>query len=180
MRVEIVEYNSEWMKMFEIEKDILIGLLGSDVKVVEHVGSTSLSNQSAKPIIDIFVGVLPLYELKFYKTKLNKEEYIYINTGMNGRYLFEKHENGVWTNNIHILTFDKEFSIRNEILFRDYLRKHLDYIKEYSELKKNIISENVTDSEYTKRKTEFIQKIVDAARSEKGLPLKSVWEEDIN
>ena len=29
---------------------------------------------------------------------------------------------------------------------------------------------------YTRAKTEFIQKVIDAARKEKGLPLQSVWE----
>jgi len=176
MRVKVVEYNSEWVRIFEIEKGVLIKLLGPDVKAVEHVGSTSIPNQSAKPIIDIFVGVLQFNELKYYKRKLSGKEYAYINTGMKGRYLFEKHENGVWTHNIHILPFDDEFYIRNEILFRNYLRTHPVYIKEYSDLKELIIKKNVADTEYTRMKTEFIQKIVDAARSDKGLPLTNVWE----
>lgn len=29
--------------------------------------------------------------------------------------------------------------------------------------------------EYTRSKTEFIQKVIDAARKEKGLPLQNVW-----
>ena len=33
-----------------------------------------------------------------------------------------------------------------------------------------------TMEEYTLAKTEFIQKVIDAARKEKGLPLQKVWE----
>lgn len=31
--------------------------------------------------------------------------------------------------------------------------------------------------QYTRSKTEFIQSVVDAARTEKGLPLQNVWED---
>ncbi|BFH15298.1 hypothetical protein J6TS7_46040 [Paenibacillus dendritiformis] len=68
---------------------------------------------------------------------------------------------------------------KTKFLFRDYLQKHPDLIREYSEIKKRTAKINgVTMEQYTRFKTEFIQKVVDAARMEKGLPLQNVWEEE--
>ncbi|HDD9686055.1 TPA: GrpB family protein, partial [Escherichia coli] len=32
---------------------------------IEHIGSTAIPNQRAKPVIDIFIGVSPFAELPF-------------------------------------------------------------------------------------------------------------------
>ena len=51
MKIEIVEYNSDWVKAFEEEKKNVLELLGSYAVAIEHVGSTAIPNQNAKPII---------------------------------------------------------------------------------------------------------------------------------
>lgn len=67
--------------------------------------------------------------------------------------------------------------LRNEFLLRDYLKKHPKLAGEYGEIKESAAMENgSTMEEYTRAKTEFIQKVIDAARKEKGLPLQRVWE----
>lgn len=177
MKIEIVEYNTDWERAFEKEKKNILDLLGSHAVAVEHVGSTAIPNQKAKPVIDIFIGVLPLMEISFYETIFNSKDYRYMPTDMIGRYLYSKNIKGVWTHNLHILPYDDGFYMRNEFLFRDYLRKHLELVVEYGEIKKRAAIENGnTMEEYTRSKTEFIQKVIDAARKEKGLPVQNVWE----
>ncbi|WP_097014319.1 GrpB family protein [Anaerocolumna aminovalerica] len=96
---------------------------------------------------------------------------------MTGRYLFAKYTKGVWTHNLHILPYNDEFYMRNEFLLRDYLREHPELVAEYGGVKKRAVIKNGnTMEEYTRSKTEFIQKVIDGARKEKGLPLQSVWE----
>lgn len=175
--IKIVAYNPQWANDFEQEKRLISSLLGAEAVNVEHVGSTSIPGQEAKPIIDIFVGVSPFRESAYYKSIFDREIYRYIQTGMKNRYLFNKSTNRYWTHNIHILPYDDEFSTRNELLFRDYLREHTELVSEYGELKKHsakVHKDNL--EEYTRSKTEFIQKVIDAARIEKGLPLRDVWE----
>ena len=49
----IEKYTSSWIKDFEcLKREISNGLFGVDV-IIEHVGSTSVPNLDAKPIIDI-------------------------------------------------------------------------------------------------------------------------------
>lgn len=85
---------------------------------------------------------------------------------------------GTWTHNIHILPFDDGFYARNEFLLRDYLREHPELVREYGEMKRRSAQyDGMTMEQYTRSKTEFIQAVVDAARTEKGLPLQNVWED---
>tara|TARA_R110002096_G_scaffold211377_1_gene398861 strand:- start:1359 stop:1610 length:252 start_codon:yes stop_codon:yes gene_type:complete len=74
------------------------------------------------------------------------------------------------------LPWDVEFYSRNEILFRDYLRKRPDMVARYNDLKKLLVLRSFSSlDEYTKAKTQFIQEVVDLARIEKGLPRQNVW-----
>lgn len=177
MKIEIMEYNPDWTKNFEEEKIKLLRFFGSHAVAIEHIGSTAIPNQRAKPVIDIFIGVSPFEDLSFYQHIFNTKEYYYTPTDMKGRYLFAKYTNEVWTHNLHILPYDDIFYLRNEFLLRDYLREHPKLVEEYGEVKERATMDNGSTMEaYTRAKTEFIQKVIDAARKEKGLPLQSVWE----
>jgi len=54
MKIEIMEYNPDWTKNFEEEKIKLLRFFGSHAVAIEHIGSTAIPNQRAKPVIDIF------------------------------------------------------------------------------------------------------------------------------
>lgn len=41
MKIEIVEYNLDWIKAYEAEKKNVLAMLGSHALAIEHVGSTS-------------------------------------------------------------------------------------------------------------------------------------------
>ena len=55
--VAVYPYDEEWPIEFEKEKKILEGILKNFDVEIEHVGSTSIPGLSAKPIIDIAIGV---------------------------------------------------------------------------------------------------------------------------
>ncbi|WP_051962657.1 GrpB family protein [Mesoaciditoga lauensis] len=74
--VVIEEYNPEWPKMFENEKQ-RINALSENVSV-EHIGSTSVEGACAKPIIDILVGVKKLEAAAELIKKLQTLDYEYI------------------------------------------------------------------------------------------------------
>lgn len=56
-RIVVVDHDPEWSGMFEREQARLRAALGAVVGVIEHVGSTAVPGLSAKPIIDLMVGV---------------------------------------------------------------------------------------------------------------------------
>jgi GrpB-like predicted nucleotidyltransferase (UPF0157 family) len=175
--ITIVEYDQSWAEAFESEKEALLTRLGTEAVAIEHVGSTAIPGQASKPVIDIFVGLTPLRPVAYYESRFDPVIYTHIQTGMQGRYLFAKRTEGKWTHNVHLMMYDDLFHTRNEILLRDYLRSHPELVTQYGEVKR-VAAQNANSMEaYTMEKTAFIQMVVDAARSELGLPLQNVWED---
>ncbi|MGE7823991.1 GrpB family protein [Paenibacillus sp. NPDC093718] len=175
--IAIVEYDPRWPEAFEAEKEALISRLGTEAIAVEHVGSTAIPGQAAKPVIDIFVGLTLLQPIAYYGSRLDPVSYTYVQTGMRERYLYAKSTSGRWTHNIHLMPYNEHFHTRNEILLRDYLRSHPELVEQYGEVKRRAARNAISMEAYTREKTDFIQMIVDAARRELGLPLQNVWED---
>lgn len=174
--VKIVPYRSKWPLEFEEEKQRLLHILGANIVAIEHVGSTSIPELDAKPIIDMFAGVHTLLHVEAYANLLRNSGYCHVETGMTGRHFFAKESEGERTHHLHILPIEG-WNDRKELLFRDYLRKHPELVKEYAELKNRLAQQYHSDPEsYTRAKTAFIQRVDDLARSERGLSLRNVWD----
>lgn len=180
MKIQIIPYREEWVQMFLEEKARLEQINGLEAKNIEHVGSTSIPGQAAKPVVDIFVGVKKLMPLNYYKNLLQAPRYRYTETDMEGRWLFGGYEDGVWKYNIHLLPVEGFYN-RTEFIIRDFLRNHPDYVEEYGEIKRECARAEVDAmAEYTRAKTAFLQKVYDTANEEKGFPKRPVWEGDNN
>lgn len=149
MRKEIVvtPYNPSWPQVFKRESEKIKDALGSNYLALHHIGSTSVPGLSAKPIIDM-IGVVkdpekaiqPLESLGFkYKGEYN----------IPLRFYFSRSE-GVETN-LHIYE-EGHSEIELNLLFRDYLRKHLDAQNAYAKLKDDLLKKK---SAYEKNKSFF-------------------------
>jgi GrpB-like predicted nucleotidyltransferase (UPF0157 family) len=55
--VEIVAYDPRWRTRFEAERQGIAAALGPLARRIEHIGSTSVPDLAAKPIIDVLVEV---------------------------------------------------------------------------------------------------------------------------
>ena len=55
--VTLARYDPGWPALFEREAARLRGLLGAQILLLEHIGSTSVPGLAAKPIIDILLVV---------------------------------------------------------------------------------------------------------------------------
>jgi len=55
--VVVADYDPAWPALFEREAARLRDLLGAEIRLLEHVGSTSVPGLAAKPIIDILLVV---------------------------------------------------------------------------------------------------------------------------
>jgi GrpB-like predicted nucleotidyltransferase (UPF0157 family) len=47
MKVAVVEYNKEWPKLFDQERNSLMKTLGKTAVCIEHIGSTSVPGLAA-------------------------------------------------------------------------------------------------------------------------------------
>ena len=154
--MKIVPYDKNWPKIFLSEKELILKTLLDKVIDVHHIGSTSVPNLSAKPIIDIAVLVLSIDDINEYIKQLEKIGYSYRPQQSSvERYFFTKNE----ASTFHLsLTQPDRFSFwKRQKDFRDYLISHPDTAKEYEKLKISLI-EKYPDGrqDYCDGKSEFI------------------------
>ncbi len=133
--LKLYRSHKKWEKEYiKIEK-LLQKLLSDKIKTIEHIGSTSIPEIYAKPIIDIAIGIekyedgfrlIPILDGNGFEYK---GEY-----GIKGRHYFVN-KGEIIKYHIHVLPIDsKEY--KTHILFRDFLRKNKELAQEYSNLKK--------------------------------------------
>lgn len=162
--VEILNYQKDWAIIYEETKSAIEKVLVEFNIAIEHIGSTAIENMTAKPIIDVVIGLEYLNKATIEKTisKLENIHFIYrSNEGENGGYLFIKEKNkNVVSHHIHVVEQnDKQWN--NYIHFRDALRKHSELALEYKQVKQSLAKKYPLDRlKYTNGKNEFIQAIL--------------------
>jgi len=176
MGIAVVDYDPSWPEAYQAISTELCSVTGGLFAAIEHVGSTAVVGLSAKPIIDVMAAVRYLDAVDPFLPKLAGIGYQLQDTAMPNRLLLLRAVPGLPTSHLHVVTVDG-WDTRNQRLFRDHLRDHPDLATEYGQLKAELAGSSTDGDEYTSAKTEFVQRVVDAARTARGLPLVSVWEE---
>ena len=77
MKIEVEKYNPNWITQFYDLKNQLTIILEDLNPIIEHIGSTSIQFLSAKPIIDIAVGIKSISELDLSIKPMIKNQFIY-------------------------------------------------------------------------------------------------------
>jgi len=161
--VTLEEYNSNWSKMFKEEKENLKKMFKDLAVEIEHIGSTSVEGLSAKPIIDVAVGVKNLKDFDKIK-ECFEEPYSVKEDSVSDEILIRKRiGEDVTTHLIHVMEVNGK-RYQDTIKFRNYIRKHKEVLKEYEDLKKDL-AEKYADNRkmYTSSKNDFIQNIIKKA-----------------
>lgn len=163
--VKLIEYNPKWRLSFEREAKKLKKIFGQDCIDIQHVGSTAIPKILAKPIIDIVIVVPSLYKARRYKKKLREIGYeINKNDTKKERLFFTKGPERKRTHHLHISEIGSGYA-EDMILFRDYLCRHKDIAKKYSELKKRLAKKYQNAREiYTEKKKKLIEEVVKKAK----------------
>ena len=159
--IVVVEYDPRWPSLYEADRSAIASALGPLVRGIEHVGSTSVPGLSAKPTIDILLGV-EADDLDKIVEPLVAIGYEYnpdweISVPMR-RFLRRLKLDNTHTHHLHAVPYGSEFWTRH-VRFRDYLRAHPEKAREYGELKIRIAREHETSLDYTFAKTEFIRAV---------------------
>jgi GrpB-like predicted nucleotidyltransferase (UPF0157 family) len=165
--VVMADYDPSWPEVFEKLRERIAAALGPLVLAIEHVGSTSVPNMCAKPIIDLDVIVrredvaaaIAAVEALGYRHEGD--------LGVEGREAFR------WTAEFpeHHLYMCPEGSpaFERHVLFRDYLRTHPEKAREYAELKKRLAQQFHDDrSRYQAAKADFVDSLIEESLKELG------------
>ena len=91
MRVIVTEYQPAWVEQFEEEAQALKQILKENCLKVEHIGSTSVPNLAAKPIIDFLVIVEEIEKVDLLQGEFERIGYEYMGEfGLSGRRYLRK------------------------------------------------------------------------------------------
>lgn len=171
--VAVVPYDPRWPRMFEEERDHLLGCLPKDlVKRIEHFGSTAVPGLAAKPIVDVLVEVADLEQTKTrIAPLLEAQGYDYFwrpswgdDTPPFYAWFIKRDAGGVRTHHIHMV--EAHFEHWDRLLFRDYLIQHPEVAREYAELKIRLSEAHDRDRvAYTSAKTDFVTAVSARARA---------------
>ena len=163
--VELLPHNPLWEDIAAETIKLLKSLLNDVAVDIQHVGSTSIQNICAKPIIDIALGVNTLDSIKPYIELLKKNGIIFRKEDVKEQLLFVigDFEKEFRTHHIHVVEWNS-IAWNNYINFRDYLNAFPEYAKEYDDLKKKLALEFANNrGNYTAGKQEFIDRILKQA-----------------
>ncbi|WP_300669143.1 GrpB family protein [Soonwooa sp.] len=178
-------YNPLWKKQFRVIEQELKSVFGDFPVQIDHIGSTSVDGLSAKPIIDIQLGVETDEDLNKIPELLKLSNVVYYekyNHDMPTRRFFvlfkqttdemdiapivkldeeipaQLHNHNLRLAHIHAFVKGSEDWLRH-IAFRDYLRTNESIKNEYQTLKEKLVKNEWKDgNEYNDAKDAFLKK----------------------
>lgn len=157
--VDLSNYDSNWPYLFCQEARIIKDIFKERLLGIEHIGSTSIPNLVAKPIIDIMIGLPDFYLSHTDLLILSQFNYEYLGeAGVPGRHYLRKRQNHKF--NLAITVFRSKIWNDN-IKFREYLKSTPEIAAKYGRLKQEIIKDNPNLLKYSQRKSSFIQSIIE-------------------
>lgn len=162
--VQLYEHEKAWETEAQNTILRLKKILGSVIKDIQHVGSTSILTIKAKPIIDIAVAVENFKDVLQFERELEKEGFYYRPKADLGEQLLlasGSYYDGTGELQTHFIHIVKAGSMdwRNYINFRDYLNNTPAVAKAYEELKVSLAKQVPVDNgreKYLQGKHDFI------------------------
>ena len=160
--IELAEYDTTWPRVFEKHAAIIHNALGSAALSVEHIGSTSVPDLAAKPIVDILVALTDSGDESAYLPQLTSAGYILRvrEPDWNQHRMFRTPKKDV---HVHVYSQGCP-EIERSLKFRDRLRSNSADRMLYERVKRKLAALDWTDmNAYANAKTETIEQILAAS-----------------
>lgn len=137
MKVQVVAYDENWVRLFQQEAEKLKQIFAEELIEIHHIGSTSVPELRAKPIIDILPVVRRIDRVDTYNSQMELIGYECMGEfGISGRRYFRKGGDNR-THHVHVFEY-KDRNVLRHLEFRDYLRSHRNDATRYSSLKSEL------------------------------------------
>jgi GrpB-like predicted nucleotidyltransferase (UPF0157 family) len=163
-QVQVVDYDPDWPRLYRREEDRIRTILGDRVLRIEHIGSTSVPDLPAKPIIDIALVVADSADEPAYVPALAAAGYKLVIREPD--WFEHRCLKGPDTNiNLHVFSLGAA-EIDRCTRFRDWLRSHPADRDLYARTKRDLAARQWTYiQQYADAKTEVVQEILARAAS---------------
>lgn len=157
--IYLAPYDTEWPRLFEREAARIRAALGDAALVLEHVGSTSIPGLSAKPRIDIVLGVADSADEAAYVSPMEAAGYVLRirEADWHEHRLFKGPDTDV---NLHVFTVNCA-EISRMVGFRDHLRMNMTDRSKYELKKQELAAQTWTYTQhYADAKSEVVEGIL--------------------
>jgi len=161
IRVEIVPYSADWPMTARREIEQLTDALGPVHAGVHHIGSTSIPDLAAKPILDLMLVAVDISRIDDAVPALERLGYLgWGELGIVGRRYFTRDTAaGKRMVQLHCFPHDSPH-VERHLAFRDYLRAHHAIASAYQSEKLRCSSLHPRDSHaYSDCKAEWIIRV---------------------
>lgn len=163
-----------WTEKYECEEERLRAAAGEGLLGVHHVGSTAIPDVPGKPALDVLVAFNSFDNMDATAERIEKrhEEFERFSETDTSILVINWADDQAVFYRMH--TKEDGDKIRNQILFRDYLRDHADARREYEEIKRQAVEDYPGDpGSYTRAKGDVVADLIQQAEAdgyEKRLP----------
>jgi len=165
--IRLADYDAAWPVLFEREAARIRSVLGVRVRLLEHVGSTSVPGLPAKPIIDILLAVddsadepayVPSMEAGGYVVRIREPDW-------HEHRLFKGPDADI---NLHTFS-DGSVEIERMLAFRDRLRNDDGERERYLRTKRELAARHwVYIQDYADAKGEVVEGIIARALADRA------------
>ena len=165
--VQIVDYDHEWPRLYGREAEGVQSTLGDRVLLIEHVGSTSVPELAAKPLIDMLLVVANSADESAYVPALETAGYV-LRIREPDWYEHRMFKGPNTDINLHVFSSGCR-EIDRMLLFRDWLRSNESDRRLYEHTKRELARNNWKYMQnYADAKTAVVEEILARARGHDG------------
>ncbi|NJN59711.1 MAG: GrpB family protein [Leptolyngbyaceae cyanobacterium SL_5_9] len=160
--IYLEKHDPLWKQQFIREQERIRIALQIDPTVIQHIGSTAISNICVKPIIDIMIGAETFPPLQHWINGLTDLNYEAIGeAGVPGRLYFRYR--GLQSFNVHLVQRE-ERHWKSNLALRDYLRADPQEAERYEKVKMKAVQSGVSSLlRYSQVKSEIIEELLSKA-----------------
>lgn len=161
--IEIVPYDPEWPRLFEVERRRLERVLAPWLEGgIHHIGSTAVPDLSAKPVIDMMAGVRDLEQSRAAFEPLAELGYEYAPHRPRTHHFAKPSASPWWecTYGLHLTEVGTDLWLER-LAFRDALRADRALAEDYERLKLDLAREHGSRiGAYTVDKRPFVGRVL--------------------
>jgi GrpB-like predicted nucleotidyltransferase (UPF0157 family) len=169
--IEVLPHDTAWDAAFVQESRALERIFAGTLIAIHHIGSTSVRDLAAKPIVDILVVLHETDTIARFSSAMEALGYRIRGEcldaeipGTPGRFYFSKNRGERRTHQVHVCAVGHS-EIADKLAFRDYLRAHPRRAAEYGALKQRLALRHRHDSfGYMRGKDDFVRTVLREAR----------------
>ncbi|MBY5879037.1 GrpB family protein [Rhizobium leguminosarum] len=158
--IEICDWSAEWAEKFRVMAAVIRTALGARAKRIDHIGSTAINGLAAKPIIDIQVSVVDFDPLDSLIEPLKAIGYVWRSSNPELAKRYFRESPGQERTHIHVRRLGS-WHEQWPLLFRDYMRIHVEEHEPYVDLKRRLAPRFQNDRvAYTTGKEDHLWQII--------------------